>query len=111
MAIAAQCISRRKFVAHFMRRHDGALPTTTAYATIPIVLADGNLRAPEGLDRERGIQFLIQDELRAVILVRRHQRGPPGEVFLDGCAVGRERSEDQGRTSRHDSSACARSPN
>ena len=39
----------------------------TAYATAPIVLADGNLLAPEGLDRERGIQFLIQDELRAVI--------------------------------------------
>ena len=56
-----------QFVRHFMRRHDGALPTTTAYATIPIVLADGNLLAPEGLDRERGIQFLIQDELRAVI--------------------------------------------
>jgi hypothetical protein len=56
-----------QFVRHFMRRHDGALPTITAYATIPIVLADGNLLAPEGLDRERGIQFLIQDELRAAI--------------------------------------------
>jgi hypothetical protein len=56
-----------QFVRHFMRRHDYVLPTTTAYATIPIVLADGNLLAPEGLDRERGIQFLIQDELRAVI--------------------------------------------
>src|SRR5205807_779809 len=56
-----------QFVRHFMRRHDGVLPTTTAYATIPIVLADGNLLAPEGLDRGRCIQFLIQDELRAVI--------------------------------------------
>ena len=51
-----------QFVRLFMRRHDYVLPTTTAYATIPIVLADGNLLAPEGLDRERGIQFLIQDE-------------------------------------------------
>ena len=66
-----------QFVRHFMRRHDGALPTTTAYATIPIVLADGNLLAPEGLDRERGIQFLIQDELRAVI--RRARTAPRSE--------------------------------
>jgi len=43
-----------QFVRHFMRRHDGVLPTVTAYATIPIALADGNLLAPEGLDRERG---------------------------------------------------------
>jgi hypothetical protein len=55
------------FVQHFMRRHDGALPTVVAIATAPIVLADGKLLAPEGLDRLRGIQFIIQDELRAVI--------------------------------------------
>jgi hypothetical protein len=35
--------------------------------TAPIVLADGGLLAPDGLDRDRGIQFLIRDELRAVI--------------------------------------------
>src|SRR6516165_2615885 len=55
------------FVRHFMKRHDGALPTVVAIATAPIVLADGVLLAPEGLDLERGIQFLVQDELRAVI--------------------------------------------
>jgi hypothetical protein len=55
------------FVRHFMRRDDDKLPTVVALATAPIVLADGNLLAPEGLDRNRGIQFLIQDELRAVI--------------------------------------------
>jgi hypothetical protein len=56
-----------QFVRHFMRRDDGALPTTVAYATMPLVLADGNLLAPKGLDRLRGIQFLIPDALRAVI--------------------------------------------
>jgi hypothetical protein len=56
-----------KFVQHFMRRDDGKLPTVVAIATAPIVLADGVLLAPPGLDRERGIQFIIQDELRAVI--------------------------------------------
>src|SRR6516225_5075293 len=55
------------FVRHFMQRHDGALPTVVAIATAPIVLADGVSLAPEGLDLERGIQFLIPDELRAVI--------------------------------------------
>src|SRR5215510_13545096 len=55
------------FVRHFMQRHDGALPTVVAIATAPIVLADGVLLAPEGLDLKRSIQFLIQDELRAVI--------------------------------------------
>ena len=33
----------------------------------PIVLADGNLLAPDGLDRLRGILFIIPDELRAII--------------------------------------------
>ena len=55
------------FVRHFMRRHDEVLPTVVAIAMAPIVLADGVLLAPDGLDRERGIQFLIPDELRAVI--------------------------------------------
>jgi len=55
------------FVRHFMRRHDGVLPTVVAIATAPIVLADGGLLAPDGLDRDRGIQFIIQDELRTVI--------------------------------------------
>src|SRR5262249_1380782 len=55
------------FVQHFMKRDDGVLPTVVAIATAPIVLADGVLLAPDGLDRDRGIQFIIQDELRAAI--------------------------------------------
>jgi hypothetical protein len=60
-----------QFVRHFMKRDDGVLPTVVAIATAPIVLADGVLLAPDGLDRERGIQFIIQDELRAVIPQRK----------------------------------------
>jgi hypothetical protein len=56
-----------QFVRHFLRRSDGALPTTAAYSTMPLVLADGNLLAPEGLDRLRGIQFIIPPELRKVV--------------------------------------------
>ena len=55
------------FVRHFMRRHDGALPTVVAIATAPIVLADGVLLAPDGLDSDRGIIFVVQEELRAAI--------------------------------------------
>ena len=36
------------FVRHFMKRNDGALPTVVAIATAPIVLADGELLAPDG---------------------------------------------------------------
>ena len=46
-----------QFVRHFMQRSDGVLPTVVAIATMPLVLADGNLLAPDGLDRTRGIQF------------------------------------------------------
>jgi hypothetical protein len=57
-----------QFVRHYVKRpNDNALPTVVAIATAPIVLADGALLMPDGLDRLRGIIFIIQDELRAVI--------------------------------------------
>jgi hypothetical protein len=56
-----------QFVRHYMRRHDGALPTVVAISTAPLVLADGHLLAPSGLDRLRGIQFIIPPELRAAV--------------------------------------------
>ena len=56
-----------EFVRHYTTRHDGVLPLRTSYATMPMVLADGALLAPTGLDRARGIQFLIPDALRAII--------------------------------------------
>jgi hypothetical protein len=55
------------FVRHYLQRYDDALPTVVAIATLPIVLADGELLAPEGLDRARGIIFAIPKELRALI--------------------------------------------
>jgi hypothetical protein len=55
------------FVRHYMNRGDGALPTIVAIATAPIVLADGGLLAPEGFDRLRGIQFVIQEEMRRIL--------------------------------------------
>jgi hypothetical protein len=55
------------FVRHYLQRSDGPLPTVAAIATLPIVLADGALLAPDGLDRIRGIIFEIQKEARAII--------------------------------------------
>ena len=46
-----------KFVRHYMKRDDGALPTVVAIAQLPLVLADGHILAMRGLDRDRGIIF------------------------------------------------------
>jgi hypothetical protein len=56
-----------KFVRHYVTRDDGVLPTVVAIATLPIVLADGSLLAPEGLDRAHGIIFKIPNQLRAAL--------------------------------------------
>jgi hypothetical protein len=57
-----------QFVRHYLqRRNDDALPTAVAIAQAPLVLPDGKMLAPEGLDRERGIIFIIPNDLRAVI--------------------------------------------
>jgi hypothetical protein len=57
------------FVRHYLQRTDGVLPTSVAVATLPIVLADGGLLAPDGpfLDRLRGIIFVIPKKLCAAI--------------------------------------------
>ena len=59
-----------QFVRHFMNRDDRVLPTVVAVSTMPIVLADGGLLAPEGLDRLRGIMFKIQPEVRKAMPTR-----------------------------------------
>jgi hypothetical protein len=61
-----------QFVRHYVSRDDGVLPTVVAIATLPIVLGDGSLLAPDGLDLPRGIVFKIQNELRAVLPRRDH---------------------------------------
>jgi hypothetical protein len=64
-----------QFVRHFMKRHDSKLPTVVAIAALPIVLADGGMLMPDGLDRLRGIIFEIQKEVRA-IMPRREECSP-----------------------------------
>ena len=70
------------FVRHYTTRHDGALPTVVAIATLPIVLADGGVLAQErGLDEERGISFIIPPEVMKLL---------PDKAQVTGEAVGRE---------------------
>jgi hypothetical protein len=64
-----------KFVRHYVQRDDDALPTLVAISTLPLVLPDGKLLAPAGLDREHGIAFKIPSELRSVLPARRDCTG------------------------------------
>src|SRR5215471_4177525 len=47
------------FVRHYMRRDDGALPTVSSIAQLPIVLPNGELLTGRGLNREYGIIFRV----------------------------------------------------
>jgi hypothetical protein len=64
------------FVRHYVDRNDGVLPTVVAIATLPIILGNGSLLAPDGLDRNHGIVFKIQKELRAVLPQRQDCTAP-----------------------------------
>jgi hypothetical protein len=57
----------KKFVRHFMKRDDGALPIATTVAQLPIVLHNGTLLAGPGLHRPSGVVFMIPDELMRVL--------------------------------------------
>jgi hypothetical protein len=56
-----------QFVRHYQQRSDLVLPTAVALATAPIVLADGEMLAPDGLDRTRGIVFEIPKEVLDIL--------------------------------------------
>jgi hypothetical protein len=68
------------FVRHYLQRPDDALPTVTAIATQPIILADGMVLAQnEVFDRSRGIVFHIAKELLDLV-PRREGCTPEGVV-------------------------------
>jgi hypothetical protein len=56
-----------KFVDAYMHYRDSKLPTVGAVVTNPLVLRDGTLLAPEGLERERQVIFKIERELRDLL--------------------------------------------
>ena len=55
------------FVRHYLKYRDSKLPICSAIATLPMVLPNGLLLATPGLDRERGIMFILQPELIAIL--------------------------------------------
>jgi hypothetical protein len=56
-----------KFVRHYLQRDDAALPTLVAVATLPLVLADGQVLAEDKFERLRGIDFRLQPEVAAIV--------------------------------------------
>jgi hypothetical protein len=56
-----------KFVEHYMHYRDSRLPIVGAVVTNPLVLADGTLLAPDGLDRQRRVIFKIEHALRDLL--------------------------------------------
>ncbi len=55
------------FVDHFMAYRDSDLPRVGAVVTAPLVMSDGSMLAPSGLDRDRKLVFRIPPELRAIL--------------------------------------------
>jgi hypothetical protein len=55
------------FVRHYMKRNDGALPTIAAITTLPVVLADGHILVADGLERARGIVFIVEQKLMKLV--------------------------------------------
>jgi hypothetical protein len=59
------------FVRHYVRRDDEVLPRIVALSALPIVTADGDLLAEDGLNRKRGIVFNIEPSLMMLIPKRK----------------------------------------
>jgi hypothetical protein len=60
------------FVDHYANYRDSALPCVSAVVTAPLVLANGKMWCPDGLDRDMQIVARIPDELRRLL-----PDGPP----------------------------------
>ena len=59
-----------KFVKHYLKRDDSALPTIVAVSTLPLVFPNGGVWAEDKFDRLRGIDFRIQPEVAGVRMIR-----------------------------------------
>ena len=56
-----------EFVRHYIRYLNSKLPRIGAIATAPLVLRNGTLLMPDGIDRQRGILFRIEPGLRKLM--------------------------------------------
>lgn len=55
------------FVDHYLNYRDSVLPRVGAVVTAPLILPDGSMLAPSGLDAERKLVFRIAPQLRAIL--------------------------------------------
>jgi hypothetical protein len=78
---SVQCPSA--FVNHYRQWHDSSLPKLVAISPLPLVLGNGEILSPRGLDRLRGIAFIIDDKLRQCLPLGRIGDNAPVATALD----------------------------
>jgi len=71
------------FVNHYRQWHDTTLPKLVAISPLPLVLGNGEILSPRGLDRLRGIAFIIDDKLRQCLPSGRIGDNAPVATALD----------------------------
>jgi hypothetical protein len=71
------------FVNHYRQWHDSTLPKLVAISPLPLVLGNGEILAPRGLNRLRGIAFIIDDKLRQCLPSGRICDNAPVATALD----------------------------
>jgi hypothetical protein len=71
------------FVNHYRQWHDSTLPKLVAISPLPLVLGNGEILSPRGLDRLRGIAFIIDDKLRQCLPRGRIGDNAPVATALD----------------------------
>ena len=71
------------FVNHYRQWHDSTLPKLVAISPLPLVLGNGEILAPRGLDKLRGIAFIIDDKLRQCLPLGRTSDNAPVAAALD----------------------------
>ena len=71
------------FVNHYRQWHDSTLPKLVAISPLPLVLGNGEILSPRGLDRLRGIAFIIDDKLRQRLPFGRIGDNAPVAAALD----------------------------
>ena len=71
-----------KFVRHYMRRDDGALPTIVAVSTLPLVFADGGVWAE---DKSTGCAVSISVSSRKYVPAYRRRTASPTTLSSGRC--------------------------
>jgi hypothetical protein len=71
------------FVNHYRQWHDSTLPKLVAISPLPLALGNGEILNPRGLDRLRGIAFIIDDKIRQCLPSGRIGDNAPVVTALD----------------------------